>query len=339
MEPRDVLLESLPDDVIASLEVRDAWRRQVAADDVGLEFIVSDLARWEPGSTVRVAFLDGDTQLHADIASATKQITDACNLTLDFGLDAATGRYRTWTEQDTEYAAEIRVRFDIPGFASLVGTDSTDPTIGQANAKMGGRPGQGSLKLGGFTTHRPQHWQGTVRHEFMHAVAFHHEHQNLRGPCEKSFRWEDEPGYQLTQNADGVSITDSAGRRPGIYTYLAGEPNRWSRSMVDHNLRTVNNPDLVAGPFDNASVMLYRFKPLFYTTDPSPCAPSGDGIDLSDGDKRGLRLLYPDAPHHIADRASRALDLIGNHEVSTLGGTPHVDRVVELLNGLAGVSA
>ena len=60
-------LEDLPDDVVASMEVRDAWRRQVASSGGGLEFIVDDLARWVPGSDVRVAFLSGDADLHSDI--------------------------------------------------------------------------------------------------------------------------------------------------------------------------------------------------------------------------------------------------------------------------------
>ena len=115
------LLESLPDGVTASLEVRDAWRRQMAASSAGLEFLVSDVLRWVPGSTVRVAFLDGDDELHADVAEAIRQITDSCNLMLDFGVDGS-GRHRRWTEQDVEHQAEIRVSFDLGGYWSLVGT-------------------------------------------------------------------------------------------------------------------------------------------------------------------------------------------------------------------------
>ena len=145
-------LESLPDQIVASLEVRDRWRRQLAEDTAGLEFIVSDLSRWKPGSTVRVAFLDGDTALHADIEQAISQVADECNLDLDFGRDPATGEYRRWTEADTEYAAEIRVSFDMGGYWSLVGTDSNDPTIGGPGSPVGGGPGQRSLNLDGFAT-------------------------------------------------------------------------------------------------------------------------------------------------------------------------------------------
>lgn len=298
-------LESLPDDIVAEIEVRDRWRRRTSAGG-GLEFLVSDIARWRPGSTVRVAFLDGDSQLHADIEAATEQISNACNLVLDFGHNTSSGEYRRWTPGDADFAAEIRVSFDLGGYFSLVGTDSTDRTIGAAGGQVGGNPGQRSLNLGGYTVNRPSAWQGTVRHEFLHALAFHHSHQNMRGTCEGEFRWDDDPGYIPTQDPRGVFIPDAGGRRPGIYTYLAGAPNRWSRAKVDHNLRTEDDPDVIAGPFDPKSVMLYRFPEFFYKSTPSTCAPSGDGINLSEGDKRGLNVLYPRVAEELADLQSRA---------------------------------
>jgi hypothetical protein len=346
MEPYDddrvlgSILESLPDPVIAGLEVRDAWRKQLAESTAGLEFIVSDLARWPVGSVVRVAFLDGDTALHADIASATAEISETVNLTLDFGLDSATGSYRRWKETDTVLQAEIRVSFDMPGYWSLVGTDSTDATIA-AGGPIGGGPGQRSLNLGGYKTSKPQGWQGTVRHEFLHALAFQHEHQNVRGPCSDDFRWDNDPGYVPTTNANGAFVPDAQGRRPGIYTYLAGPPNQWSKAKVDHNLRTVEDPTAVAGPFDAASVMLYRFAPFFYKTDPSPCAPTGPGVELSEGDKRGLQLLYPaaaEAVDALATQSMQGLELMGAGDEAAGGlesaegpSSPHVGRLVELM--------
>lgn len=299
------LLESLPDSVVASLEVRDAWRKRAAESSAGLEFLVSDVLRWVPGSTVRVAFLDGEDALHADIAAAVKPIRDAANLVLDFGVDAA-GKHRRWTEKDQIYSAEIRVSFDFPGYWSLVGTDSTDPTVGQQSDPIGGNPWQRSLNLGGYKTSRPTGWEGTVRHEFLHALGFQHEHQNIRGPCEADFRWEDDAGYVPTKDVRGVFVADSAARRPGIYTYLAGEPNKWPRAKVDHNLRTEDDPTAVAGPFDRASVMLYRFGALFYKTSPSPCSPTTEGVELSEGDIRALQLLYPQTAGEMSDVTARA---------------------------------
>ena len=310
-------LESLPDETVAAIEVRDRWRRRASSGTVGFEFIVTDLGRWTPGSTVRIAFLDGDTALHDDIVGATQQIAEECNLELDFGRDAGTGAYRRWTTSDTEFAAEIRVSFDMGGYFSLVGTDSNDPTIGRPGDPVGGNPGSRSLNLGGYQNNRPAKWEGTVRHEFLHALGFHHSHQNMRGTCESEFRWEDDDGYVPTTDVNGRFVPDGAGRRPGIYTFLAGPPNRWSRAKVDHNLRTEDDPDVVAGPFDSASVMLYRFPDFFYRSNPSSCAPTSDGQNLSPGDKRGLDVLYPHTADELAElqsRAGSALESIGGGE-------------------------
>ena len=310
----DIVLESLPDAVIASMETRDRWMANLKYVEGGLEFLVADLQAWTPGQRVRVAFLGGNTALHKAIEDATREIADAANLTLDFKKN---GTYRTWSTSDTEYAAEIRVSFDAVGYFSLVGTDSANPNIGLPQHAVGGAPHQRTLNLGGFDVQRPATWEGTTRHEFLHALAFHHEHQNMRGPCEGAFRWEDDPGYQPTRDARGTYIPDAAGRRPGIYTYLSGYPNGWNKAKVDFNLRTIaDSRPLVAGPFDPASVMLYRFPPLFYRTQPSPCAPSGDGQRLSDGDKRALKLLYPKAAPALSAIGERRETLLNTIESS-----------------------
>jgi hypothetical protein len=290
----DIVLENLPEYVLAAMEVRDRWFARTTGPAGEAEFfVVEDLLRWLPGQTVRVAFLGGTPELHRDIEQATRQITDACNLRLDFGFNPQTGTYRSWSTADTAYTADIRVSFDQDGYFSLVGTDSINPNLSAVIDPIGGRPNQRSLNLEGFDIFRPAGWQGTVRHEFLHALAFHHEHQSPNSGCEDEFRWQDDPGYQPTRDANGRYISDPQGRRPGIYTYLAGYPNFWSRRIVDHNLRRLRPAGLTFGVFDRASVMLYRFPPLFYRSSPSPCAPTGNGQELSDGDRAGLRHLYP----------------------------------------------
>ena len=308
--PQDGMLEDLPEGIAQTMRERAEWLKTLPRRSTGEEFLVADLQRWTPGQAVRVAFLGGTSALHKEIVDAVTQITQACNLTFDFGLDQATGRYRSWSAEDTEYAAEIRLSFDFPGYWSLVGTDSIDAAVGKPDEGAGGRPNQRSLNLGGYHVRKPTDWQGTTRHEFMHAIAFHHEHQNFRGPCAGEFRWDDDAGYVRTTDARGTFVTDSEGRRPGIYTYLSGPPNNWSKAKVDHNLRQHDNPEETAGEFDPASVMLYRFPALFYRTADSPCAPTTDGQNLSEGDKAGLTLLYPASPHAAALEVERRVEFL-----------------------------
>jgi hypothetical protein len=318
----DVVFDWLPDDVQASIDERDAWLARLPQGDGGLEFLVSDLQRWTLGTVVTVAFLGGSRELHREIADATREITEIANITLDFGANASAGEFRTWSVQDTEYSADIRVSFDRAGNFSLVGTDSISPSAGGPTQDVGGRPHQRSLNLGGFDVRRPPRWQGTTRHEFLHALSFRHSHQNMRGPCEAEFRWEDDEGYQPTKDADGRFVADGSGRRPGVYTYASGFPNFWGRPKVDHNLRTREDPSAVAGPFDLGSVMLYRFDPLFYRSQPSPCAPTGNGVNLSAGDARGLRLLYPAVGADvkaITDRSAALLRTIENEQSGDIG--------------------
>lgn len=310
-DPAAFLVEALPDEVLATMEVRDLMLKSLPLSSAGDEFVIADLQRWTPGQTVRGAFYGGNTALHREIVDAAAVISQACNIHLDFGFDAQKGTYRQWSPDDTAYAAEIRVSFDQGGYFSLVGTDSVQSNIGLENAPVGGRPNQRSLNLGGFDIQKPAGWRGTVRHEFLHALAFKHEHQNTGGPCQNEFRWVDDPGYVPTRTANGVFVADSAGRRPGIYTYLSGAPNNWPKSKVDHNLRPDTHAHAVEGTFDPASVMLYRFPALFYKSSPSPCAPTGDGQELSEGDVQGLLLLYPVQGDAMAAFEQRRGELIG----------------------------
>jgi hypothetical protein len=289
-----VVLDALPESVQETIDERRRWLGELANNDA-FEFLISETSAWTPGQTVRVAFLGGSSALHRDIANVAKQIGDACNIVLDFGLDPDTGRYRAWSTNDASYEAEIRVSFDQSGYFSLVGQDSVDARIGRPGDPVGGRPGQRTLNLAGFDSRLPPTWRGTVLHEFLHALSFHHEHQNLDGPCQGEFRWEDDAGYQPTRTADGAFVPDPGGRRPGIYTYLSGYPNYWKRPKVDHNLRPGGGP-VINGTFDRSSVMLYRFPPLFYRRTPNECAPDGDGQSLSAGDVDGLNRLYPRGP-------------------------------------------
>lgn len=290
------LLEELPRDVVASMEVRDRGLAAMVAAQKGeqgfeaFNFVVTHSYRWWPGGSVlTVAFKGGDPALHAKIAEAVRQIDDAVSLSFDFGFDAPTGTYRTWKITDTEHAASIRISLDRAGYFSLVGTDSVNGFIGSPAGAVGGRPGQRSLNLQGFDQVLPLRWKRIVRHEFLHALGVLHEHQSEVGPCAEQFRWDDDEGCVPRTDADGRYVNDGP-LRPGLYTFLGGYPNHWDRATVDHNQRPVANA--ITGPFDRDSIMLYRFPDTFYREPESHCAPTAERDDLSPGDVAGLELAY-----------------------------------------------
>jgi hypothetical protein len=293
----DVLMERLPEHVLATMEVNERTILRRPIDFAGEQYFVTLDKGWRPGSVLRVAFIGGTSELHRMIEESTKEISDACNIAFDFGLDQATGRYRTWSLTDTDYSADIRISFDKSGYFSLVGTDAVNFIIGSPAEAVGGRPHQCSMNFGGMNIARPHGWKRIVRHEFCHALGFRHEHQLPGGGCEASLRWEDDEGYvpQDNKTADGRYVVDASGRRPGVYTYFAGAPNNWSKEVVDHNMREHSPGQNTASSntVDRESIMLYRFPSLLYRSESSECKPTGEGESLSSGDKDGLLKLYP----------------------------------------------
>ena len=88
--------------------------------------------------------------------------------------------------------------------------------------------------------------------------------------------------------------------------------------------------------------MLYRFASFFYKSSPSPCAPTVEAIELSEGDKRGLRLLYPETIEEMAPVAARAeaalAELRGGAEETIEAAppsSPYHDRAIALTRSMA----
>jgi hypothetical protein len=108
-----------------------------------------------------------------------------------------------------------------------------------------------------------------------------------------------------------AALGSASGGLEFVVQRLQGAPNFWSRAKVDHNLREVRGPGIEASAFDRASVMLYRFPALFYRTANSDCMPQGDGQSLSEGDRSGLRSLYPSEPDASEEVAEGKRSLLG----------------------------
>ncbi|MCB0204977.1 MAG: hypothetical protein KDI55_13240 [Anaerolineae bacterium] len=288
-------------------------------DQETAEYFAVHTLTWGTGSTVTVAFLGGDKALHEQIAAAASKWSSHANVRFDFGVDPVSGAHRTWSRSDTNYAADIRIKFDIGPeggqYWSMIGTQSRNPRVCPAN--------EASMSLRDFDTKLPQDWETITIHEFGHAIGFKHEHQHPQGGCDDEYRWWDDPGYIPTSlsNAanvrcvyayDATIVPDVNGKLPGLYRIAGGWPNYWSICTIDHNMRQLQNSSAyLLGPYDGESIMKYHFPAYMYRKGKQSACYSDKNDVLSDGDKAGAAILYPfarDQSEELAIRMTTILD-------------------------------
>jgi hypothetical protein len=264
---------------------------------MSLQSLISTIDRWNPGTTITVAFQGGSYALRKKIAETANDWTRIVDKTLhhpgfsfDFGESP---KFREWSEWDDEYTSDIRVAFDHPnpemrGRWSAVGDQSRRPELDFG-------PAQPSLMLYSFDRKLPSNWRTIVIHEFGHALGLRHEHQSPRGGCD--FRWTEDPGYQTTyEDGDPKKplTLDSQGKRPSVYQYLGGPFNFWRTDIVDQNLKTLTALNVEASPFDKKSIMLYSLPAiLFEKGENSPCFIDTENLTISDNDREAIFRMFP----------------------------------------------
>ena len=109
--------------------------------------------------------------------------------------------------------------------------------------------------------------QGTVIHEFLHALGMIHEHQNPKG---NTLPWNE----------------------TAVYNYFSGPPNNWSVKDIDRNvLGGYSETQINGSTYDPLSIMHYRFNSDLFT---EPVYIPDTNV-LSGKDKEFLNLKYSES--------------------------------------------
>jgi hypothetical protein len=201
--------------------------------------------RWKPGRTLGVRFLDGTKTQRSKTEHFAQEWLDYANVKMAFNAGPK---------------AEIRISFQAdPGSWSGVGTDCL--------LQDAFPPKEPTMNFGWLRDDtEDDEYRRVVVHEFGHALAAIHEHQNPRG---------------------GIKWNVKA-----VYNSFSGPPNNWSTEEIDFNiLQKYSLDQLNATKFDIKSIMLYPFPPELIK--------GGKGTpmntDLSEGDKKFIARMYPKA--------------------------------------------
>jgi len=134
----------------------------------------------------------------------------------------------------------------------------------------------------------PYH-RATIKHEFGHALGLLHELQNPSLDCFHEIKWFG-PG--------------------NVYESLGGDPNNWTKEMIDRNLGLIKatDPDYVKGAPDPKSVMMYSLpSSIFKDGDASKCAVPVN-YEISEKDKKIISIIYP--VQDINSKASMVVEAI-----------------------------
>jgi hypothetical protein len=218
---------------------------------------------WPPSyRKLKVCFFGGTEEARKLIAEkAMEWMRPDMGITLDFGKSGIRS-----CKKDSKVEMHIRIGFEQRGYWSALGHDSVVTGFFPQDTN--------SMNLNGFANKTSETWSphdtGTVHHEFGHALALGHEHQNPKSPCEEEYDW------------------------IKVYKSLGGPPNNWPKTQIDFNMREYRYDDTAASDFNVQSVMIYQFPPDVYKAGAkAKCYIEQPNNEISEGDRTELARLYP----------------------------------------------
>ena len=194
---------------------------------------------WQGGEAIAISFMDGQPALWDRVKTHARTWQKYTNLSLFFRQT-----------DDTQ----IRISFKQKGSWSHIGTACRTVPKNEPTMNFGWLTPESS----------DDEVRRVVLHEFGHALACIHEHQNPAG----GIKW----------------------NKQAVYDYFSGEPNYWTKEQIDHNLLETYDKDMTAfTKLDPKSIMMY----------PIDRRLTEDGLevgwnrDLSDTDKDFIFEMYP----------------------------------------------
>ncbi|NUB15495.1 hypothetical protein GAY28_24670 [Azospirillum brasilense] len=271
-----VLMEGLPEHLayIYSLETSDQ-------PGTGEQFYAGK-RRWEPGDTLKVCFFGGNPVVTTLIRTIAGEWENYANIQFDFG---GSDTWRDCTKKASGFS-HIRIGFSERGYWSAIGTDSIkllnayQPSMNFENLSMTYSEHSVTFsgveyKIDNVVKLANAYDKGTILHEFGHALALLHEHQNPKLACYEEIKWE----------GDG-----------NVYDYMAKPPNGWSKDKVDRNIGLAKkyDPDAEGRKADPESIMRYPYPAQILKNGvKSHCYKPDQSNTLSKGDKEIVAFIYP----------------------------------------------
>jgi hypothetical protein len=221
--------------------------------DFELESVVDTSATW-PDRRVSVCFLDGGPDARIHVIQVAQRWMESTGLQLDFG---APDSPRICDEASPN---NVRVSFAGPGYWSYVGREAKVVPAKSATLNLEG------MDKAVFTERE----DGTILHEFGHAIGFKHEHQSPVSVCETEFDWD--------------------------YLYKRMGSWGWSRDKINHNMRQLQpSTKFSTSAFDPESVMLYSLNRNYFRSDLTTLAcyiPKANNA-TSKTDREAAATAYP----------------------------------------------